>query len=185
MSGQENQSASSSPFMISLPMKAALLSTTGLILLGLVALYADTYNMVPPSLPGYPGDAFFPRVVLIFSGIWAAIILLRGMVLSQAAATRYDEAPNLAVHWLEFVSVIVLVLLYAKLLEPVGFEITTVVLMMALLVPRVMAGPGMTPARAVLQSLGLSVGAMFILYAGLGPALKIGMPLRFLPTYIL
>ncbi|HUF82755.1 MAG TPA: tripartite tricarboxylate transporter TctB family protein [Burkholderiales bacterium] len=184
MPHQASQDAASR-FVLTMPMKASLLATTGLILMGLVALYVDTYNMVPPSLPGYPGDAFFPRAVLIFSGIWAAIILLRGLFLSQAAATRHEEAPYFTVHWPEFVSVIVLVLVYAELLEPVGFEITTIVFMMVLLIPRLMAGPGVKPARAMLQALGLSMAAMLILYAGLGPALKIGLPLRFLPTYIL
>lgn len=183
MSHQDNRGAASR-WMLSVPMKAALLGTTGLILVGLVVLYVDTYNMVPSSLPGYPGDAFFPRAVLVFSVFWAVIILLRGFFLPQAAATAYEEAPRLTLHWPEFVSVIALVLLYAELLEPVGFEISTVALMMALLVPRLAAWPGRTLSRAVLQAFALSSAAMLILYAGLGAALKIGLPLRYLPIYV-
>ena len=172
------------PFDVTVPMRAAVLSTVGIVLLGLIFLVVETYNMTPPILEGYPGDAFFPRLVLAFCIVWAVIILARGIFLSQAAAAARVEASYVALHWLEFVSVIALVLLYALLLEPVGFEITTVVLMMALLVPRLLAAPGRTPARAVLAGLALSLATMLILYAGLGPALKIGLPLQFLPTYI-
>lgn len=182
---QQAGKVASSPFELKVPMKASVLATTALVLLGFVALYVDTYNMVPSSLPGYPGDAFFPRAVLIFSAAWAAIMLARGFFLPQSAAASYEESPHFTLHWLEFAWVIALVLLYAVLLEPVGFEITTVVFMMVLLVPRLMAPPRMRLGKAVAQSFALSLGAMLILYAGLGPALKIGLPLRFLPTYLL
>lgn len=174
----------SPPFEVRLPTKAAVLGTTGVVLLGLIFLVVETFNLTPPILEGYPGDAFFPRLVLGFCIIWAVIILTRGIFLSQAAAAARVEAPYVALHWLEFVSIIVLVLLYGLLLEPVGFEITTLVLMMALLVPRLLAAPGTTLARATLAGLALSLATMLILYAGLGPALKIGLPLKFLPIYI-
>ena len=172
------------PFDLAVPMRAAVLSTVGAVLLGLIFLYVETYNMTPPILEGYPGDAFFPRLVLGFCIIWALVILVRGMFLSQAAAAARLEAPYVALHWLEFVSVIALVLLYALVLEPVGFEIATVVLMMALLVPRLLAVPGTTWARASVVGFALSAAAMLILYAGLGFGLKIGLPLTFLPFYI-
>jgi hypothetical protein len=173
----------SSPFVLRVPMKGALLATAGLMLLGLVFLYVETYNMLPSHLPGYPGDAFYPRLVLGFSVLWAVIILVRGIFLPQKAAAVGYEAPYFSLHWLEFVCVIGLVLLYAFLLEGVGFEIATVALLMVLLVPRLLAGPAVKPARAVLQGLALSMAAMLILYAGLGPALKIGLPLKFLPVH--
>lgn len=165
-------------------MRPAVLATVGLVLLGLILLYVETYNMTPPILEGYPGDAFFPRLVLAFCIVWAVIILARGIFLSQAAAAARVEAPYVSLHWLEFASVIGLVLVYAILLERVGFEITTVVLMMALLVPRLLAAPGTTLARAMLVGLALSVATMLILYAGLGPGLKTALPLQFLPLYI-
>jgi hypothetical protein len=182
MSEQEDRAATSR-YELKVPTGAALLVTTGLIMAGLVFLYVETYDMPPSMLPGYPGDAFYPRAVLGFSMIWAAIILVRGVLLPPAAAAVIDEPSAFALHWPEFASVVALVLAYALLLEPVGFEISTVALMMALLVPRLLAAPQSTPARAVVHGLALSVSAMLILYAGLGPALKIGLPLRFLPTY--
>lgn len=185
MPGQKKRGASSAPFMLSLPVNASLLTAAALIVFGLVVLYVETYNMAPPNLPGFPGDAFFPRVVIAYSVTWAAIILVRAVLLYRVKATvrQEGEAQCISLHWLEFISVCVLVLLYAFLLEPVGFEITTVVFMMVLLVPRLLAGSQARLAQAVLYGLALSVAAMLVLYAGLGPALKIGLPLLFLPTY--
>jgi hypothetical protein len=183
MSSRGVQEASSR-FEIRVPTRAALLSTAGVVLLGLIFLVFETYNMTPAILPGYPGDAFFPRLVLGFCVIWAVIILARGIFLSQAAAAARYEVPYVTLHWLEFASVVALVLLYALLVEPVGFEITTVLLMLALLVPRLLAGPRATPTRAAMLALALSLATMLILYAGLGPGLKIGLPLKFLPTYL-
>jgi hypothetical protein len=181
----ERERSASSPFVLKLPMKASVLGTTAVILAGLVLLYIETFNMTPSNLPGYPGDAFYPRAVLAFCIIWAVIILARGIFLPLEAAAVHQEAPTLSVHWPEFVSVILLVLLYAWLVEPVGFEITTTALMMVLLVPRLLAAPDARLAPALLQGFALSAAAMLILYVGLGPSLKIGLPLRFLPIYIL
>jgi hypothetical protein len=172
------------PFILTVPTKAAMLTTVGLILLGLVLLYYETYNMVPSFLLGYPGDAFFPRVVLVFTMFWAVVILIRGLFLAHEAAAVGDEEPYISVHWLEFTSILVLGLLYAQLLRHVGFEILTVVLLMILLVPRLLAGPGAQPVQAVLQGLALSVTTMLVLYLALGPFLKIALPLQFLPVFL-
>ena len=166
--------------MWTIPMRAAVLIVTGLILLGLIFLYVETYNMVPSILPGYPGDAFFPRMVLVFCILWAVIILLRGLLVSGGTA-RGGEDPTLSLNLLEILVVSVLVLLFAKLLPIVGFEILTVVFMMVLLVPRCYVTD--TMQQAVKKSLMLSVGVMLILYLAFGPLLKIALPLAFLPIY--
>lgn len=173
-----------SPFVLTLPTKATLLVTVGLVLLGLVFLYAETYNMTPSYLPGYPGDAFFPRAVIIFSAFWALVILLRGLLLSQEAAAVGSEPPSVSVHWLEFLSILVMVLLYAQLLRLVGFEILTVLLLTVLLVPRLLVGGGASLVRATVQALVLSVATMLLLYVALGPFLKIALPLKFLPVFL-
>jgi hypothetical protein len=160
------------------------LITVALILLALIVLYVETYNMTPSYLPGYPGDAFYPRAVIIFTAFWAVVILIRGIFLSQEAAAVGREAPYVSLHWLEFASVCVLVLLYAYFLRKIGFEILTVVLRMVLLVPRLLVGSGVKPLRAILLALALSVTTMLVLYLGLGPMLKIALPLKFLPVFL-
>jgi hypothetical protein len=180
MSEREVETAAS-PFELTVPARAALAGTTGLILLGLVLLSVETTNMTPPLLPGHPGDAFFPRLVLGFSLIFAGLVMVRALLSRDATALGYDS-PSVSVHWLEFASVVVLVLLYAELFEPVGFEITTLVFMMVLLVPRLRVQA--TPTQAVLQGLALSVSAVLVLYASFALFLKIPLPLKFLPLYL-
>ena len=173
-----------SRFTLTLPIKATLMTTVGLILIALVFLYRDTDNMTPSFLPGYPGDASFPRVIIVFSMICAVVILLRGLLLKQSASAMGYSSSSISIHWPEFVSVPIMVLLYAVLLEPVGFEIVTVAMLMVLLVPRMLAAPGARPARAVMQAVALSVASMFVLYLALGLFLKISLPLQFLPIFI-
>ena len=179
---EEKENSASSPYELKVPMRAAVLTTTALILGGLVYLYYETYAMQPPYEPGYPGDAFFPRLALGFSIIWALIVLGRGFFLPQAAAAEGGEEPYLQAHWLEFVTIVVFVYLYAVLLEPIGFEIMTVALMMCLLVPRMRAESA--PRGALLLGFLLSLATMIVLYLGLVPMLNIPLPLKFLPIYI-
>lgn len=180
---EENENSASPSFELKVPMRAAVLATTALILGGLVYLYYETYAMQPPYEPGYPGDAFFPRLALGFSIIWALIVLGRGFFLPPEAQSAGGEDPYLQAHWLEFASIVVFVYLYALLLEPVGFEIMTIVLMMCLLVPRMRAESA--PRGALLLGFLLSLATMLILYLGLVPMLNIPLPLKFLPIYIL
>jgi hypothetical protein len=55
---------------------------------------------------------------------------------------------------------------------------------MVLLVPRLLVGSGVKPLRAILLALALSVTTMLVLYLGLGPMLKIDLPLKFLPVFL-
>ncbi len=180
---EEEGNSASSPYELRVPMRAVVLVTTALILGGLAFLYYETYKMQPPYEPGYPGDAFFPRLALGFSIIWALISLGRGFFLPQAAQARGGEEPYLQAHWVEFASVIALVYIYAVLLEPIGFEITTIVFMMCLLVPRMRAESVLR--EALLLGFVLSLVTMIVLYLGLVPMLNIPLPLKFLPIYIL
>ena len=180
---EEKEKSAASPYELKVPMRAAVLTTTALILGGLAFLYYETFKMQPPYEPGYPGDAFFPRLALGFSIIWAVIILARGFFLPQAAQAEGDEEPYLQGHWLEFASIVAFVYFYALLLEPIGFEIMTIVLMMCLLVPRMRVESA--PRGALLLGFALSFVTMIVLYLGLVPMLNIPLPLKFLPIYIL
>jgi hypothetical protein len=176
--------AAASRYMLTLPIKTTLLVTICAILIALVLLYVETYDMTPSFLPGYPGDAFFPRAIIIFSIIWIGVILARATLLSQSAEAMGYESTRYSMHWPEFASIVVLVLLYAELLEPIGFEIVTVVLLAVLLIPRMLAAPEVNPIQAVLQALALSIASMLVLYLGLGVFLKISLPLSFLPIFL-
>jgi hypothetical protein len=156
--------------------------TVALILLALVALYVETFNIAPPFLSGYPGDAFYPRLVLYFSLLCAVLILVRSAFMSLDAAQLGYDTPDVSVHWLELLSVVVLVLLFAQTVETIGFEITTLTLMLVLLVPRLRAT--LPTGKAVLYALALTIPTVLLLYVGFVLLLNIPFPLKVLPSYI-
>ena len=176
----ENNRTSSS-FELTLPTLPTVLITTGLVFLGFAFLFYETFNMMKPILPGYPGDAFFPRLAVGYTLIIAALILLRGILLPRFAAAP-GESSHVSVHWLEFLSVAALVLVYAELLPPVGFELTTLGFMLILLVPRFAVQQGLV--QSVVKAVALTIPTIIILYGVFALLLGIHLPLLFLPRYI-
>lgn len=172
-----------SRFELTLPMKASVVVVTTAFLAWFLFMLYETTNMTPPILPGYPGDSFFPRLVLIFGLICAATILIKALLTPHGAQLASGEAPSFSLHWLEFLVVCVLVAAYGVLLVPVGFEIMTFVLMLALLGPR-MAALSDHPVRSVGYAFLLSLATMFLAYVAFGLMLRIPLPLEFLPRYI-
>ena len=175
----ENKKTSSS-FELTLPTRATVLVVTGMLFLGLAFLFYETFNMMKPILPGYPGDAFFPRLVVGYSLVVAALILMRGILIPRLA-TAPGEASHLTVHWLEFLFVASLVLLYAQLLPPLGFELTTLGFMLILLVPRFAVEYGFV--QSVTKAVALTIPTILILYGVFALLLGIHLPLLFLPRY--
>lgn len=179
----EIKSGLRSRFESVIPMRPAVMVATFLILAWLLFMLYETTTMMLPILPGYPGDAFFPRMVIIFALICAGFILVRGLLLPRGAPLTAGEAASFSIHWPEFVSVCFLVIAYGTLLESVGFEITTFILLMVLLTPRIHAG-GHRVGRSLMYALALSLPATFICYVSFGLLLRIPLPLLFLPRYI-
>ena len=132
-----------------------------MVFLGFAFLFYETFNMMKPILPGYPGDAFFPRLAVGYTLIIAALILLRGILLPRFAVAP-GEPSHVSVHWLEFLSVAALVLVYAELLPPVGFELTTLGFMLILLVPRFAVQHGLV--QSVVKAVALTIPTILILY---------------------
>ncbi len=170
-----------SSFELTLPTRPTVIITTGLIFLGFAFLFYETFNMMKPILPGYPGDAFFPRLAVGYTLIIAALILLRGILLPRFAAAP-GEPSHVSVHWLEFLSVVALVLVYAQLLPPVGFELTTLGFMLILLVPRFAVQHGLV--QSLVKAVALTIPTILILYGVFALLLGIHLPLLFLPRYI-
>ena len=170
-----------SSFELTFPTLPTVLITTGMIFLGFAFLFYETFNMMKPILPGYPGDAFFPRLAVGYTLIIAALILLRGILLPRFAVAP-GEPSHVSVHWLEFLSVAALVLVYAELLPPVGFELTTLGFMLLLLVPRFAVQHGLV--HSVVKAVALTIPTIIILYGVFALLLGIHLPLLFLPRYI-
>lgn len=179
----QTDSEGRSRFELTLPMKASVVVVTIAVLVWFLYMLYETTNMTPPILPGYPGDSFFPRLVLIFGLICAATILIKAMLTPRGAQLAAGEAPTFSIHWLEFLTVCVLVAAYGVLLVPVGFEIATFVLMLALLGPRMMALSD-HPGRSLGYAFLLSAATTLFAYVGFGLLLRIPLPLQFLPRHI-
>ncbi len=172
-----------SRFEFIVPMKPAVLIGTALVLAWLAFLAYETTNMMPPILPGYPGDSFFPRIAIIFAVICALIVLMKGVFLPRGAQLAAGENTSFPLRWLDFASVCILVVAYGEMLELLGFEIVTIVLMTVILAPRIAVG-GLSIARSVVYALGTALVTTFIFYVAFGLLLRIPLPLFFLPRYL-
>ena len=172
-----------SRFEFIVPMKPAVLIVTALVLAWLAFMAYETTNMMPPILPGYPGDSFFPRLAIIFAVFCALIILMKGLILPRGAQLAAGEDTSFPLHWLDFASICILVVAYGEMLALVGFEIVTVVLMTVILAPRIAVG-GVSVARSIVYALGMAVATTLIFYVAFGLLLRIPLPLFFLPRYI-
>ena len=169
--------------IISLSTRRAVLLTAVLCLAGLGILFWETFRMAPSFLPGYPGDAFFPRLVIGFSTFWAFIIVigaLSGGAFGKDAPPSDDEADYFSFDWLHFIYIFALVIAYALLLQPLGFEIVTLVLMFVLFLPRVQLGW----LGATLAALAASVGLTLLFWIIFIVLLRVHVPLAVLPRYL-
>ncbi len=160
--------------------KQAVFVITILISLGLVLISYETFNMSPPLLPGYPGDAFYPRLVIGFTAIWCIVILARGWRSEHQENAELRSSNEFSFHAGEFLSVTIAVLAYALLLKPLGFEISTFLFLFFLLYPRMQKGV----ASGLTWSIILSIVTILLLWAIFGFGLKVQLPVKFLPLYI-
>lgn len=181
---QESPSRSArSRFDLTIPMKPAVLIATAAILAWLIFMAWETTNMMPPILPGYPGDSFFPRLVIVFAAICALTVLLKGVLVPRGEPLARGEAKTFSLHLSDFLTACILVVCYGLLLEPVGFEITTMVMMTAFFAPRI-AVAGHSGPRALLYAIGMALPTTLVFYIAFGLLLRIPLPLLFLPRYI-
>ncbi len=158
--------------------KRAVIATVAVILAGVAFLFAQTYEMSPPLLPGYPGDAFFPRLVLGFSALFSAVVIAMRLMPRMVAQVekdneRFDFDP------IETAITTLLVLAYMLLMGPLGFEIATTGFMFLLLWPRML----MPPLKGAVVAAAGSIVTMFLIYAAFVIGLRVSMPVSYLPAY--
>ena len=60
-------------------------------LIFLIFLFYETSNMSKSILPGYPGDAFFPRLILIFTFFWTVILFLQNTLKNNILINYFDD----------------------------------------------------------------------------------------------
>lgn len=132
-------------------------------------------------LPGYPGDAFFPRLILIFTFFWTVILFLQNIlknnILIKSKETN-DEVVEIYykdIFFLFFISII-----YILFLDLIGFEILTFIFLFVLLVSRLDISIG----KSIFYSSIVSFISMIIFWLTFIIFLRIPFPLKFLPFLI-
>jgi ABC-type xylose transport system permease subunit len=166
---------------VAIPKMPALLATAALVLIGLGILFVNTYEMMPSLLPGYPGDAFFPRLIIGFTAIFAALILFAGgWRYRHDRASADDSTQETSLDWIETAIVSILALAYVVLLNPLGFELTTTAFLALLLAPRLL----MPMTRAIPIAIVSAAAATFVLYLVFVLWLNVSVSLLFLPRYL-
>ena len=132
-------------------------------------------------LPGYPGDAFFPRLILIFTFFWTVILLfqntLKNNILIKSNETN-DEVIEIYykdIFFLFFISII-----YILFLDLIGFEILTFIFLFVLLVSRLDISIG----KSIFYSSIVSFISMIVFWLTFIIFLRIPFPLKFLPFLI-
>lgn len=160
--------------------KTAELGMIGAVAAAAIILYWNTYSFMPSMLPGYPGDAFFPRIILIFM-LACSIAASAEIVLPDLRRNRHDEARRTIEIDIVAVGIIAAaVIVYAVALSYAGFEISTFVFVLVLLTPA-LAGSRMF---ALAKAAGIALAAVIVLYFCFVIFLDVDFPLLFLPRYI-
>ena len=150
-------------------------------LIFLIFLFYETSNMSKSILPGYPGDAFFPRLILIFTFFWTVILFLQNalknniLINSKETNDEVIEIYYKDIFFLFFISII-----YVLFLDLIGFEILTFIFLFVLLVNRLDINIG----KSILYSSIISFISMIVFWLTFIIFLRIPFPLKFLPFLI-
>ena len=141
-------------------------------LLGSLYLLELTFHFTHATKAGYAGAALFPQIAI------GLLIVCSGKMLVQYLLERWrgrtDSTTEIDLDIAGLVPMVAIALAYALLLEHVGFEICTFVLMVILLGRRM----------RLVNTVWISAVATAIIYAVFALLLQVDLPLLFLPAYL-
>jgi putative tricarboxylic transport membrane protein len=155
------------------------IAATGIVAAGALFLLWNTRSFAPSLLPGYPGDAFFPRIILAFVLLCAAAVIGYTLASRRGARTAGATA-DVAIDVRSLALVAAFVGGYAVLLMKIGFEIATFLFLCGLLGRRIEGGG----VRAWAMAAGIAAVSVAVLYGCFVLLLGVDMPLLFLPKYL-
>ena len=164
--------------MIKINSKKIVLFISLFFLVFLIFLFYETTNMSKSILPGYPGDAFFPRLILIFSIFWTAILLFQNLIKNfSLLKSSEDKETDIEIYFKDIVFLFFILIIYILFLDFVGFEILTFSFLFVLLVNRLDLNLG----KSIFYSSLISFISMIIFWFVFIIFLKIPFALKFLP----
>ena len=164
--------------MIKISSKKIVLLISIFFLIFLVFLFYETTNMSKSILPGYPGDAFFPRLILIFSLFWTLILLLQNLIKNLSLfKSSDDKETDIEIYFKDIILLFLISIIYIMFLDLIGFEILTFLFLFVLLVNRLDLNIG----KSIFYSSLISFVSMIIFWFVFIIFLKIPFSLKFLP----
>ena len=144
----------------------------------LIFLFYETTNMSKSILPGYPGDAFFPRLILFFSIFWTSILLIQNLIKNfSLLKSSEDKETDIEIYFKDIVFLFFISIIYILFLDFIGFEILTFSFLFVLLVNRLDLNLG----KSIFYSSLISFISMIIFWFVFIIFLKIPFSLKFLP----
>jgi len=164
--------------MIKINSKKIVLFISLFFLVFLIFLFYETTNMSKSILPGYPGDAFFPRLILIFSIFWTAILLFQNLIKNfSILKSSEDKETDIEIYFKDIAFLFFISIIYILFLDIIGFEILTFSFLFILLVNRLDLNLG----KSIFYSSLISFLSMIIFWFVFIIFLKIPFALKFLP----
>ena len=146
-------------------------ATAFAVLLGSFYLLNLTFHFTHATKAGYAGAALFPQIAL------GLLILCSGKILLERLLERWrgqgDSGAAIDLDIAGLVPMVAVTLAYALLLDRIGFEICTFVLMAILLGRRM----------RLVNTIWLSAVTTLVIYAVFVLLLEVDLPVRFLPAY--
>tara|TARA_B100000073_G_C23508101_1_gene482568 strand:+ start:188 stop:694 length:507 start_codon:yes stop_codon:yes gene_type:complete len=164
--------------MIKINSKKIVLFISLFFLIFLIFLFYETTNMSKSILPGYPGDAFFPRLILIFSIFWTAILLFQNLIKNfSLLKSSEDKETDIEIYFKDIAFLFFISIIYILFLDIIGFEILTFSFLFVLLVNRL----DLNLRKSIFYSSLISFTSMIIFWFVFIIFLKIPFALKFLP----
>lgn len=142
------------------------------VLLGSFFLLELTFHFTHATKAGYAGAALFPQIAIGLLMLCSAKMLVEYVLKRRRGQT--DGTTEIDLDIAGLIPLVVIALAYVLLLERVGFELCTFVLMLILLGSRIKL------VRAIL----LSAAATAVVYVVFALLLNVDLPLLFLPAYV-
>jgi hypothetical protein len=157
---------------ISLPRRRVNLTLFGTVLVLTAVAYSFTGTFPSPLLPGYPGSAMFPRLVLIVMGVIAVVGWLRVFLSPDGRVA----GQNITLPLLPFLAVVALLLSFAALLGLFGMEVAVFGLI---------GGCIWFRSRKIVMAAAAGIASVAVVYLLFVQALSVHLPLLILPRYMM